>query len=117
MDLFEIAEAVGLAALVRQQRVALAGLEVRRDGAEPGSEIALQFRIERVLQPHIGAVRMRRIGMHHRGVGQPVAPSSGTTDSIGLFCDFRRLTWKGQVDEAATPSLEKSSICTIASCQ
>ena len=109
--------AVGVAACVGEQRVALAGGGHRRHRAEPGGEIALQLRVDRMLEPHIGAVRMRASACIMVVSAQPVAPSSGMVEAIGFFSDSRRLTWNGQDDEATTPSFLKSSICTMASCQ
>src|SRR5262245_17755324 len=71
VDLLEAAEAVALAALIGEQRVALACVQHNRHGAEPGGEITLQLDIERVLEPHICAVRMLRLNVHHGGIGPP----------------------------------------------
>ena len=89
----------------------------RRHRAEPRREVALELRIERMLQPHVGAVRMRGVGMHHGRVGPAGRTLLGTVLAIGCFSDCSRLTWNGQDEEATTPSLVKSSIWTKASCQ
>src|SRR5207237_654055 len=44
VDLVEIVEAVGLAAFLAEQRIALARIGIRRQRAEPGSDVALHFR-------------------------------------------------------------------------
>ncbi|MNR69377.1 hypothetical protein D3C85_1945710 [compost metagenome] len=48
---------------------------------------------------------------------QPVAPSLGSTEAIGFFSLLSEFTMKPQEPEAAMPSLLKSFICTVASCQ
>ena len=48
---------------------------------------------------------------------QPVAPSAGMVLAIGAPLPLSRLTWNGHEPEATTPSLVKSSICIMASCQ
>src|SRR5690606_25794793 len=69
-DLLEIVHAVGGATLGGlHPRPVGAGGRHDRVGAEPDREVGLQVRRERVLHPLVGAVRMRRLGMHHRRVG------------------------------------------------
>src|SRR6185436_5296538 len=68
LDLLEILEAVGLATLGAQQRVALAGLRHHRVGAEPGGDVTLHLRRDRPLEPGVGAVRIVRTGREHGGV-------------------------------------------------
>src|SRR5262245_56419586 len=68
-DAIELVVARTLAALLAQQGVALAGGQYYRNRAEPGREVTLQLGVDRMLHPHVGAVRMLGIDMHHRGVG------------------------------------------------
>ena len=73
----------------------LQAVEHRRHRAEPGGKIALKLRVDRVLQPHIGAVGMRGIGMHHRRVRPPVAPSREWSMRSAACRACSRLTWNG----------------------
>src|SRR5262245_35710080 len=73
-NLVEIVVAVGGAAGISQKLIALAGRWHRWHRAEPGGEIALQFRIQGMLEPLIGTVGILRVDMHHRGVGPPCCP-------------------------------------------
>src|SRR5215212_12018777 len=69
MDPVEIAEAIRVATRVGQKGIALARRKHGRHRAEPRCEIALKLRIDRMLEPHIGAIGMRSLRMHHGGVG------------------------------------------------
>src|SRR5262245_14158771 len=60
VDLVEQVGAIGGAALIAEDRLALARGRHRRDTAEPRGDAGLGRGRERMLQPHIGAVRMRR---------------------------------------------------------
>src|SRR5438094_8712711 len=60
-DLIEIAEAVGLAAAVGEQGISLAGRRHGGHRSEPGGDVALKLRLERMIEPHISAVGVRRI--------------------------------------------------------
>src|SRR5690349_6956693 len=51
VELVEKIDAVGGAAAVAQQLLALAGRRHRRDAAEPGRDIGLGLRLQRVLEP------------------------------------------------------------------
>src|SRR5437667_7111667 len=76
-QLVEIAIAVGLAARIGQELIALAGRWNRRNRPEPRRDIALELGLERVIEPQIGAIGMRRLGMHHRRVGPARRPFFG----------------------------------------
>src|SRR5205085_6761985 len=67
-DLVEIPIAIGFAARIGQELIALAGGRHRRNRAEPGRDIALKLGLERMVEPQIGAIRMCRLSMHHGGV-------------------------------------------------
>src|SRR5579863_7005473 len=56
-DLVEIVDAIGLAASVAEERVALAGCRHHGNAAEPGGEVTLELGRKGMLQPHVGAVR------------------------------------------------------------
>src|SRR5687767_2703175 len=58
MDLLEIARSIRLAAGIGEECITRAGTRHRWHRSEPRGEIALQLRIDRMLEPHIGAVRM-----------------------------------------------------------
>src|SRR5687768_7281659 len=64
-DLVKVVQAIVLASIWPEQFVALAGIQTNRDILEPGSQIALHFRIKRPFQPFIGAVWMSGVDMHH----------------------------------------------------
>src|SRR3954451_17435885 len=64
VDALEVLRAVGLAALGAEQLVALARGRHHRHRAEPGGQVPLELRLERVLEPLVGAVRVLRLGMH-----------------------------------------------------
>src|SRR3990172_12325599 len=55
-DGVEIFETVGCTARIGQQIVTLASCRHGRDRAEPGCQVALQFRVERPFHPLLGAV-------------------------------------------------------------
>src|SRR5512139_1956558 len=67
VDLVERVVALARAALVGEQLVALARGRHRRHRAEPRRQVALQLGIDRVLEPHVRAVRVLGFGVHHRG--------------------------------------------------
>jgi len=48
---------------------------------------------------------------------QPVAPSAGMVEAIGAPAATSVFTWYGHEPDATTPSVLKSSVCTVASCQ
>src|SRR5690606_3681810 len=74
LDLVEIIEPVGLAALVAKQFIALAGSRHHRNRPEPRGQITLYLGLERMFHPHVGAVRIGGVGMHHRGIGPAGSP-------------------------------------------
>src|SRR3954452_23841045 len=77
VDALEVLRAVGLAALGAEQLVALAGGRDYGHRAEPGGQIPLELRLERVLEPLVGAVRVLDLGVHHRRVGPARGPLLG----------------------------------------
>ncbi len=52
-----------------EQLVVLACGRHRRHRSEPRREVPLDLRVERVLEPEVGAVRVGRVGVQHRRVG------------------------------------------------
>src|SRR5688572_26455571 len=68
VDALEVLDAVGLAARLGKERIG-AGRRDRRNAAEPSCRARLGIVRERLVEPHIGAIRMRRLGMHHGGIG------------------------------------------------
>ena len=89
----EIVVAVGLAAVVGEQRVALAGGGNGRQRAEPGGDVALHLR----LPANVRATYRRSSGCGALAAimvvsAQPVAPSSGTVEAIGFLSACSRLT-------------------------
>ena len=95
------------------QAAGTAGTEPNQAARSPCS-----FGLQRVLHPHVGAVRVRRVGVHHRGVGPAGGAFLGNRrGDRAASRPSSRLTWNGQEPEATTPSFLKSSIWTVASCQ
>jgi len=76
VDLVELVEAIGGAALVAEQAVALAGGGHGRHRAEPRGNVTLHLGVERPLHPLVGAVRVLGIGREHGRVG----PARGAFD-------------------------------------
>src|SRR5262249_31798215 len=84
----EIVVAVGLASVVSEKRVAFAGGGDRRERTKPGRDVALDLRLNGVLEPEIGAVGVLGSSRHHGRVGPARRPfvrnGGGDRALIGL---------------------------------
>src|SRR5258706_9658706 len=70
-DRVEVSGAVGLAAVLPEERVAATGRRHRRHRSEPGREIPLSLRGNGMLEPAVGTAGGGGIDVPHRGIGPP----------------------------------------------